>query len=273
MKNFLKVVVFSVVIISSFALYASFGIPRIKPAAPPVEEKLDLGAMTMDQFIALGDKVFNGKGTCTLCHNAMGRAPMLGKIGTVATERMADSRYKGEAKTAEEYMHESLVKPSAYVVAGFGKSGTNDTESPMPDVSGGSIGLSDAEIKAVIAYLQDSSGTEVTVEIPTDVAEEGGGDEEAEGGGGRAPYESAEAIIEALTCGMCHMIGEEEGEMGPDLRKIGALRDKDYLRRALLNPNADIAEGFDADMMPDTMGEDLSAKEMEMLVNYLAGLK
>ena len=272
MKNFLQVVVFSVVVISSFALYASFGIPRIKPAAPPVEEKLDLGAMTMDQFIALGDRVFNGKGTCTLCHNSMGRAPMLGKIGTIATERMADSAYKGEAKTVEDYLYESLVKPSAYVVAGFGKAGTNDTESPMPDVSGGSIGMSDAEVKAVIAYLQDSSGIEVTVEIPTDVPEEGS-DDDAEGDGGRAPYESAEAIIEELTCGMCHMIGEEEGEMGPDLRKIGALRDKAYLRRALLDPNADIAEGFDADMMPDTLGDDLSAKEMEMLVDYLAGLK
>jgi len=272
MKNFFKVVIFSVAVIASFSLYASFGIPRIKPALPPVEEKLDLGAMTMDKFIAIGDKLYNGKGTCTLCHNAMGRAPMLGKIGTVAIKRLADSRYKGEAKTAEEYIHESLIKPSAYVVAGFGKSGTNDSESPMPDVSGGSIGMSDAEIKAVIAYLQDSSGTEVTVEIPTEVSEEASGDEE-ESDGGRAPYESAAAIVAGLSCGMCHKIGEEEGEMGPDLSKIGALRDKEYLRRALLDPNADIAEGFDADMMPDTLGEDLNAKEMEMLVNYLAGLK
>ncbi|MDX8410725.1 MAG: c-type cytochrome [Mariprofundaceae bacterium] len=225
----------------------------------------------MDQFIALGDKVYNGKGTCTLCHNSMGRAPMLNQIGPVSIERIADSNYKGEAKTGEEYMYESFVKPSAYVVAGFGKAGSNDSESPMPDVSGGSIGLSDAEIKAVIAYLQDSSGVEVTVEIPTDVAEETSDDEEDDGS--RAPFESAEAIIEAMTCGMCHKIGEEEGEMGPDLRKIGALRDNAYLRRALLDPNSNIAEGFDADMMPDTYGEDLSAKEMEMLVDYMAGLK
>ena len=271
MKNLLKVAAFSLALIASFSLYASYGIPRIKPAAPPVEEKLDLGAMTMDQFIALGDKVYNGKGTCTLCHNAMGRAPMLNNIITISADRIADSKYKGEAKTAEEYMYESFVKPSVYVVAGFGKAGSNDTESPMPDVSGGSVGLSDAEMKAVIAYLQDSGGAEVTVEIPTDVAEEASDDEE--GGGGRAPYESAEAVIEELTCGMCHMIGEEEGEMGPDLRKIGALRDKAYIRRALLDPNADIAEGFDGDMMPDTYGEDLSAKEMEMLVDYMAGLK
>jgi cytochrome c5 len=272
MRNFLNVTIFSVVIACSFGAYATFGIPRIKPAPPPVEEKIDLGAMTMDQFIALGDKTFNGKGTCTLCHNSMGRAPMLSKIGAVAMERMADSRYKGEAKTAEEYIHESMVKPSAFVVAGFGKAGSNDSESPMPDVSGGSIGLSDTVIKAVIAYLQDSSGSEVTVEIPTGVPEETGDDEEG-GGAARAPYESAEAIIEELTCGMCHKIGEEEGEMGPDLTQIGASRDREYLRQALIDPNAVVAEGFDAEIMPDTFGDDLSAKEMEMLIDYLAGLK
>jgi len=272
MKNFIQVIVFSLIVIGGFAGFANFGIPRIKPAPPPVEEKLDLGAMTMDQFIALGDKVFNGKGTCTLCHNSMGRAPMLGKIATVATGRLKDARYKGEATSAEEYIHESMIKPSAFVVAGFGKGGSNDTESPMPNVSAGSIGLSDAEILAVIAYLQDQGGVEVTVEIPTDVPEESSDDEDG-GGEARAPYETADAIIEELTCGMCHKIGEEEGEMGPDLTTIGALRDKEYLRRSLIDPNADIAEGFDADIMPDTFGTDLSAKEMEMLVDYLAGLK
>lgn len=270
MKTFLQVITFSIVIACSFGAYATFGIPRIKPAAPPVEEKVDLSAMTMDQFIALGEKTYNGKGTCTLCHNSMGRAPMLGKIGAVSAERMADPAYKGESKTVEEYIYESLVKPSAYVVSGFGKAGTNDTESPMPDVSGGNIGLSNTLVKAVVAYLQDSSGSEVTVEIPTDVPEES---DEEEGGAVRAPYESAEAIIEELTCGMCHKIGEEEGEMGPDLTTIGASRDKEYLRRALIDPNAEIAEGFDAEMMPDTYGTDLSAKEMEMLVDHLAGLK
>jgi cytochrome c5 len=270
MRNFLQVITFCVVIACSFGAYATFGIPRIKPAPPPVEEKLDLGAMTMDQFIALGDRVYNGKGTCTLCHNEMLRAPMLNKIVTVAAERMADARYKGEAKNAEEYMYESFIKPSAFVVAGFGKAGTNDMESPMPDVSAGGIGMSEAEILAVIAYLQDSGGAEVTVEIPTDVPEESADETE---GGGREPYESVEAIIEELTCGMCHKIGEEEGEMGPDLTTIGASFDKEYIRRALIDPNADIAEGFDAEMMPDTYGEDLSAKEMEMLVDYLAGLK
>jgi len=273
MKDFLKVIVFSLIVISGFAGFANFGIPRIKPALPPVEEKLDLGAMTMPQFIALGDKIFNGKGTCTLCHNSLGRAPDLLKLNIAdeTKKALADPRYKvkGKATDVEGYVHESMVEPSAYVVAGFGKSGSNDTESPMPVISGGSIGLSDAEILSVIAYLQDLSGVEVTVEIPTDVPEQAPEEE----GGGRAPYESVEAITGALGCGACHKIGADEGEVGPDLTMIGATRDKEYLRRAVMTPNADIAEGFDPDIMPDTFGDDLSAKEMEMLINYLAGSK
>jgi len=269
MINFFKVAFFSLLTIAGFWGFANFGIPQIKPAPPPVEEKLDLGAMTMDQFIALGGKIYNGKGTCTLCHNSMGRAPMLDKVGAVSEERMKDARYKGAAKAVQEYLHESLVKPSAFVVSGFGKSGTNDTESPMPDVSGGGIGLSEAEIAAVIAYLQDSSGSEVTVEIPK---------MEAAPAEGAAPVEEAvlktpEEVIAKFTCGMCHKVLDQEGALGPDLTKIGATKSKDYLRQAIIDPEAVIAKGFTGGMMPPTYGEQMKAKELEMLVNYLAGLK
>jgi len=275
MKNFIQVVIFSLIVIGGFAGVANFGIPHIKPAPPPVEEKLDLGAMTMEKYIAIGGKIFKGKGTCTLCHNERGRAPDLPKLNMAdeTKKALADPRYKakGKATDVQGYLHESMVDPSAYVVAGFGKSGSNDTVSPMPNISGGSIGLSDVEINSVVAYLQDLSGLEVTVELPTGEAPP----EEAstEDGGGRIPYASPGDIIAGLGCGVCHKIGEEEGEVGPDLTKIGAKRDKDYLRRALLTPNADIAEGFDEDIMPQTFGMDLSAKEMEMLVTYLSGLK
>ncbi|OGS94252.1 MAG: hypothetical protein A3G79_00985 [Gallionellales bacterium RIFCSPLOWO2_12_FULL_57_18] len=269
MINFLKVSFFSLLMVGGFWGFSNFGIPQIKPAPPPVEEKLDLGAMTMDQFIALGGKIYNGKGTCTLCHNAMGRAPMLDKIGTVAPERMKDARYKGTAKSVEEYLHESLVKPSAFVVSGFGKSGTNDTESPMPDVTGGGIGLNEAELAAVIAYLQDSGGAEVTVAIP---AMEAPG-AEAPAAAEAAPLKTPEEVIAKFTCGACHKIAGQEGALGPDLTKIGKTKNKEYLRQALLDPEAVIAKGFTGGMMPPTYGEQMKAKELEMLVNYLAGLK
>lgn len=270
MINFLKVAVFSLLMVFGFWAFANWGIPQIKPAPPPVEEKLDLGAMTMDQFIALGGKIFNGKGTCTLCHNKMGRAPMLDQLGKNGPERLKDARYKGEAKTAEEYLHESMTKPSAYVVAGFGKSGTNDTESPMPDVSGGGIGLKLAELKAVQAYLLDLNGIENTVEIPKmEAPAEGAGAAPAE----EVPLKTAEEVIAKYTCGACHTVADQTGEIGPNLTKIGATRNKDYLRQAILDPEAVIAKGFTGGMMPANFGEQMKAKELEMLVNYLAGSK
>lgn len=273
MKNFLKVVIFSLLVIGFFAGFSNFGIPQIEPAPPPKEEKFDLGTMTMDQFVALGDKIFKGKGTCTLCHNPVGgRAPMLDRAATVAIERLADARYQGEAKNAEEYLYESLVKPSAYVVPGFGKAGTGDTESPMPDASTGSIRLAEAEIKAVIAYLQDLSGVDVTVEIPTAIAEEEK-PVEPKAEAKRALLGTPDKLIAQFACAACHKFGEQGGQLGPDLTHIGAQRDEEYIRRAILDPNAEVTEGFAPGLMPANYGDQLYAKELEMLVGYLAGLE
>lgn len=270
MLNFFKVIVFVLLVISGFAGFANFGIPEINPAPPPVEAKLDLDAMTMEQFVALGDSIFNGKGTCTLCHNAVGgRAPLLDAVATRAEERLKDARYKGEAKDAAGYIYESMTKPSAFVVSGFGKSGTNDTESPMPVVSEGSIGLSEPELLAVIAFFQDKAGVDITVEIPEAAAP-------SEGEGEAAPKviaKTGEEVVQKYGCGMCHKIAGQEGDMGPDLTKIGAKRSTDYLRRAVLTPDADIAAGFDGGMMPQDFGEQMATVEFEMLVKYLAGQK
>ena len=271
MRTFASVVAFSLLVIAFFAAYSSYGIPQIKPAPPPVEEKLDLAAMTMEQFVALGKRIYEGKGTCTLCHNPLGgRAPLLDEAVAAAEARLADARYEGEAGDAADYLYESMAAPSAYVVAGFGKAGSGDTVSPMPNMLAGRIGLTGAEVKAVIAYLQDLAGAEVTVEIPSEpVAEETAPAE----GGQRPPFATPEDAIAEFACGACHKVAGEEGELGPDLTAIGATRDKDYLRRSILDPNADIAEGFERELMPEDYGEQLYAAELEMLVDYLAGLK
>ncbi len=272
MRQFLTVVVFMLVTIGLFAGYSNYGIPQIEPAPPPKEEKLDLSSMTMDQFVSLGERLFNGKGTCTLCHNSLGRAPELATIGEVSEQRLKDARYEGEAENVEAYLTESLIDPSAFVVVGFGKKGTNDTESPMPNVASGGISMSPAEVAAVVAYLQDSSGSEVTVEIPTDIGEAAADEDEDEGEPREAISDPKEMLTE-FSCDACHIVNGEGGEVGPDLTKIGANRDRAYLRRALLNPNADVAEGFEADTMPDDLGEQIYAGELEILLDFLAGLK
>ncbi len=272
MRNFLKVVVFSLLTVGFFWGFSNFGVPDIEPAEPPKEKELNLASMTMDEFIALGEELYNGKGTCTLCHNELGRAPMLDGIGTVGPERIADANYAGEATDIESYLYESMIDPSAYVVPGFGKTGTNDTESPMPNVSGGSIGFSDAEIKAVIAYLQDIGGAEVTVAIPTDATSENDDGKQVAKASARAPLKTAQEIFAHFTCDACHRLQGGGGDLGPDLSHIGAKRDIAYIRRAILDPNAEIADGF-TPMMPPTYGDQMYARELNILVTYLAGLK
>ena len=125
--------------------------------------------------------------------------------------------------------------------------------------------LKDAEIKAVIAYLQKASGIEVTVKIPSDVAETS----EA----ARKPIGTPQEAIAEFGCTACHKVGGGEADLGPDLTRIGRLRDKAYIRRSILDPNADISQGFQRDTMPADYGTQMYAKELEMLVGYLAGLK
>lgn len=272
MRQFLTVIAFSFLVIGFFAGFSNFGIPQIEPAPPPVEEKVDLGAMTMEQFVAMGEKIVDGKGTCKLCHNNLGRAPMLDQLGANVPKRLADPNYKGKAKDFQGYLEESMTLTSAYVVAGFGKKGTNDKESPMPDVTTGAIGLSKVEAAAVMAFLQESNGVEVTVEIPTDAG--AAADAGADGGGGsREALTAVEDIITEFGCGACHVIGENAGDIGPDLSKVGARRDRDFLRRSLLSPNADVTEGFEPDTMPADLGGKMYASELELMLDYLAGLK
>ena len=270
MSNFLKVVAFSLLTIGLFAAFSNFMIPRIEPEPPPVDEVVDLSAMSMSDFVAFGERVLNGKGTCTLCHNAVGgRAPMLDNVATVSDERLADPGYNGTATNAGEYIYESMVDPSAHVVAGFGKAGTNDTESPMPDASTGSIGLSEAELRAIIAFLQDKAGVEITVEIPAGAGEAAA--PVAVAAAPPAPLTDPQAIIAKFACAACHVIGGAGGVVGPDLSDVGAQRDREYIRRSILDPGADIAEGYIAGAMPPVYAQQLYASELELLVDFLAG--
>lgn len=273
MTQFLKIIGFSLIVIALFATYSNLGIPQIKPAPPPSQEAVDLSSMDMDSFIALGENLFKVKGACTLCHNEVGgRAPMLENISETIPSRLADASYQGTATNIAEYIIESMVEPSIYVVRGFGKLGSNDRESPMPDVRAGSIGFSEAETLAVVAFLQDSNGLEVTVTVPSNLEESDASSETGQAGTERAKYTSGEDIVAQLGCGACHKVAQFDGALGPDLSHIGRTRDVNHLRRSILNPNAEITEGY-LPIMPPVYGDQLYASELEMLVNYMVNLK
>ena len=265
----LKVLVFSLSLALVFTLVANT-LPQVEGEAPQ-ETEIELGALTMESFIALGDATFSGKGTCTLCHNNLGRAPDILALNMVETaaERLKDPRYAGEAKDTEAYLRESLVAPDAYVVSGFGKKGTNDTESPMPAVDKAPIQLSPVETDAVIAFMQAKDGNEVTVALPSEApAPEAPAPAVAEAS---APAKTVEAVVAKYGCAACHSMMGTESPVGPELNTVGARLAPEAIRRGIIDPDAEVAEGYAAGMMPADFADRMIAAELEMLVQFLAG--
>jgi mono/diheme cytochrome c family protein len=270
-----KTMGFSLVLTLLFTL-VTYLLPQVKGEAP-VEKKVDLGSLTMDDFIALGDELFHGKGTCTLCHKPapLGRAPDIVAEDMVATttSRLTDERYKGKASDAASYIHESMVDPGIYVVAGWGKKGSNDMESPMPHVDKPPIQLSSMEMDAITAWLLAKDGNEVTVPLPT---AEAAAQVAATPGGGSAkppgPARTAEEALARFACVSCHSMDSRDTLVGPGLVDVGARLSPEEIRQSILDPNAVVAEGFPPAMPPD-FGAKMTVNELEMIVKYLAEKK
>lgn len=256
---------FSVALVLVFAS-VTYILPQIKGEAPE-EETVAVGELTMDSFIELGEKIYRGKGTCMLCHNNLGRAPdmLTYDVARVSLERIADSRYQGKAADAEAYLRESMLEPSAYVVTGFGKKGSNDAESPMPAVHQPPIQLSELEIDAVIAFMQEKDGNPVTVALPTVAAE----DEKADEAVAEKPAmaQSPEEVIAKFGCAACHTVLNTESVVGPNLNDIGKRQNLTQIRNSIVDPQAEIAEGFPPIMPKFPI---MTMAELEMLAVFLA---
>jgi len=268
-NTLLKTLGFSLGLILVFTLVANL-LPQVEGEAP-VEKEVDIGALTMESFVALGEEIFKGKGTCTLCHNNMGRAPDLLALNMVATakQRMQDARYQGKSASAQAYILESMLDPGMYVVKGFGKKGSNDSESPMPAVDKAPIQLNALEMDAVIAFLQAKDGNDVSVSLPQAAPA-------ADGKSAEVPQvmlaSTAEEALNKYTCTACHAVLESKSPIGPELNSIGKRQSREQIRQSILEPNATIAEGYVA-MMPTDFANKMTAGELEMIVTYLAQQK
>lgn len=115
------------------------------------EEKKDgggAGALLADGSEPV-DQIFQ-KAQCVACHTIPGIAGAIGTIGpklvekTNAPTRLKDPAYKGGAKSVREYITESVINPSAYVVKGF-------PDNTMPKVFGQK--LSAGALNKIVDYL------------------------------------------------------------------------------------------------------------------------
>jgi cytochrome c oxidase subunit II len=100
----------------------------------------------------------------------------------------------------------------------------------------------------------------------------------AAGGGGQAAAVDAKALFTqgetntgATACGGCHKLADAgtAGGVGPDLGKVLKGKDAAFIRQSILQPDAEIAPGFDKGIMPANYEQLLSKPEVDALVKYL----
>ena len=270
MRTFLKVFAFNIVIIAFF-LYVGNSIPQLRQD-PPKELVLAADASAED-FVRAGQDIFYGKGTCALCHEIGKkgeRCPDLAGVGERAGTRIKEAGYKGKATDGAEYLVESVMDPTAYVVEGYQPS--------MPPVG---RQLNDLELVAVVAFLQ-SQGGEVTVNGQSHFPKwrgEGGGAAPAPATAAVTPSgASGQELVQQWGCIVCHKLDGPEQLLGPSLWDIGARKDANYIRESILEPDTVVVEGFPPGLMKGTLDgqgfyQKLSLQDLNTIVSYLTSLK
>jgi mono/diheme cytochrome c family protein len=79
-------------------------------------------------------------------------------------------------------------------------------------------------------------------------------------------------VIEKSDCAACHDLEGSGAALGPSLAGIGLRLDRVALRRAILKPDAEIAEGFEPGIMPPDYATQLRVSELELVIDYLSDL-
>jgi mono/diheme cytochrome c family protein len=82
-------------------------------------------------------------------------------------------------------------------------------------------------------------------------------------------------------CITCHALEEGVELVGPPQNDVGAraagrvagMSAEEYLRQSIVEPNAHLVEGYEADVMYQNFGEELSEEQIDDLVAYMLTLR
>ena len=297
-----------------------------------MEEYAEMGRIIIFGAKQVAGQKAIGKGQCPLCHtfdagDNIGRCPNLFGIDERGATRVKEDKYMNEpvkvgevepatgivkgapdqipeeyrregaggydSMNSEDYIRESMMCPTCYVVKGFG--GPGDKKSPMPVISKPPVSLSPIEINAVIAWMQsrETPGdfSRVTVPLPSDQPVEEASDEEA-------PLfvtgaEPIDEMINKLGCPLCHTIPGIEGavgELGPKLHEktnaMNRIKDprykgkatnvKEYVRESILDPSAYLVfnetagELYPDGLMPPGFKNQISVEALDKIVDFIS---
>jgi cytochrome c oxidase subunit II len=87
-----------------------------------------------------------------------------------------------------------------------------------------------------------------------------------------APAANGKALFTSSSCNACHKLADagSTGTVGPDLDT--ALRGKDpaFIKTSIVDPNAQIAPGYQPNIMPDNFAQQLTPAQIDALVKYLS---
>ncbi|MBV7337906.1 cytochrome c [Chloroflexi bacterium TSY] len=223
------------------------------------------GDLSGFELAELGESVFQSpESGCLACHQIGHeglRGPDLAGAGARAAERVS-------GMSAEDYLYESLVDPCAYIVEGF--------DCIMPTTILQMLGP--AKVTAMVAYLQ-SQGGEITITLSEETLAQSEAESDAAESETATTEETGESLFLTAGCAACHQLDATgaTGNLGPNLSEIGARLTADEIRESILEPNAVIAEECPtgpcaADLMPQVLGDQLNAVQLETLVDYLSSL-
>lgn len=323
------------------AALAGFGnwLPQVEGGfAPGPEGPPDPSILTVQQLADEGEKIIFGgigqsrvqgaigKGQCPLCHGfnqgfLSERAPNLYGVLNRATQRLDDPRYhrgrpqdrdtdqteafpgSGTAETVQEYLAESHVCPSCYVVTGFGAKGTNDRQSTMNKIHKVPISLTLGELAMVDTWFYVREGKEPPsyAEIVKSYEkfipkEERVADRPPDVSSGQkalsiiSGQESVDQIFAKAQCVTCHTIPGIPGAVGVigprlmegtnapmRLKDPGyhgqAKTTRDYIAESIVTPGTYVVKPFQDGVMPKDFGERLSAGALTKVVDYLSKLE
>ena len=179
---------------------------------------------------------------CGACHKIAGQSGAIGPdLSAIGATRDRD------------YLRRAILDPNAEVAEGY-------PPNLMPVTYGSQFYAQELEL--LVAYMKASVvSTGGQTETFVDTAPQAGS------------ASDGESLMTSHGCGACHKFGTQVGAIGPDLSTIGAIRDSDFLRRSILDPNADISDGYTPNLMPPVYAAQLSTEKLDLIVDYLAGLK
>ncbi|NOZ06161.1 MAG: transporter substrate-binding domain-containing protein, partial [Chloroflexi bacterium] len=219
---------------------------------------------------AAGETLFksdtiNGNPGCNTCHSLkQGETKVGPSMAGIATDAAGDAKEAG--LSTEDMLKQMITDPNAEIAGGF-------KADVMPKDFGQK--LTPQQLNDIVAYLM----TLTEEETPAEGSSEGGS------GAVALPPAPDVATVAPLfakgNCGTCHTITGIEGAagtIGPPLCGIaGEVRagedSLEDVNTAIVDPNAEIMEGYAANIMPTNYGKTFTAEEVNTMVAFIVNLQ